>query len=203
MSFLAFLALPQILPFTAALALLLGLLAFELAGLGGLGHDLDADHDAGALAWLGAGQVPLTILIVLLLATFGGLGLVSGAAAMTVRGGPLSAWIVGPLALLVALPVTRVLAGAVHRLLPGNETAALPRAALVGQRGTITLGRAAIGEPARARVRDALGGVHYVMVEPEAADGPLGEGSEVLLTRADGAGFRAIAVDPHPFMLRS
>lgn len=199
---LHFIALPQNQPFAVALALMLGLLVLQLAGLGGDGgHDADTDADAdGPLAWLGAGRVPLMVVLVILLTAFGLLGLKAQAVAQMVRGAPLSAFLVAPAAFLLALPITRFAARLVGRLLPSVETAALPRDALVGRRASITVGRAAAGSPAQARVRDPLGGIHHVMVEPEASEGALAEGAEILLTRREGETFRAIRVDPNPFL---
>lgn len=199
---MAFLVLPQNLPFAAALALMAGVLALQLVGLdadhGGAAADADA---GGALTWLGVGRVPLLVAIVILLGLFGLLGLKLQGLAQLLRGAPLSAWIAAPAALAAALPLTRVAAGVIGRLLPSVETSAMPRDALLGRRGVITIGRAAAGSPAQARVRDPLGATHHVMVEPEHADAAFAEGAEVLLTRREGETFRAVAVDPHPFLV--
>lgn len=184
---------------------MLALFLLQLTGLGHFGHDANlhadarADAEAGALAWLGLGRVPLLALLVILLTAFGLIGLKAQAVIQLATGAPASAFAVAPAALALSLPVTRVIARAVGRLLPAVETSALPRDALLGRRGVITIGRAAPGSPVQARVRDRLGQVHHVMVEPEAADGALAEGCEILLTRADGGHFRAIAVDANPF----
>ncbi|WP_199555908.1 OB-fold-containig protein [Sandaracinobacteroides hominis] len=189
---------PSAIPFSVALGvmLLLGLLqAFALGVI-----ELPDDPVDTPLDWLNSGRVPLMVLLILFLTFFGLLGLALQALAARFAGGLLSFWVAGPLAGLAALPVTRWSSGLVGRILPNVETTAMPREALVGLRATITTGTARPGFPAPARVRDQLGGVHQVLVEPEADGEPLVERSEVLLVHRIGEIFRAIPVTPHPFL---
>ena len=70
---------------------------------------------------------------------------------------------------------------------------------LVGRAGTITVGRAALGSPARTRVLDPHGQAHHVLVEPNDPSQTFAEGDTVLLVRREGAGFRAILHDTPRF----
>ena len=56
------------------------------------------------------------------------------------------------------------------------------------------------GLAAQARVRDALGRSHYLMVEPDLDDEVFEEGAQVLIVRKAGAFFRCIA-NPHPGLM--
>jgi membrane protein implicated in regulation of membrane protease activity len=197
---LEFIAAPENLPFSVALLVMLLIGLVEAVGLGaGAVHlDADADMDGGGdlLGWLGVGQVPLLMLLVVFLAVFGLAGI-----AIQQMAGPLSLWIAAPAAVAAALPLTAVGARGLARIMPQDETTAVSLDSLVGRRGTITVGAARAGSPAQARVRDAYGQPHYVMVEPHDAAHPIGEGETVLLVRRDGNLFTGLGeadgVVPH------
>ena len=73
---LALLTAPANLPFAVSLVLMLLIGLVEAIGLGGaVALEFDADVDAGPLGWLGLGQVPLLIILVVFLALFGIIGL--------------------------------------------------------------------------------------------------------------------------------
>jgi hypothetical protein len=112
-------------------------------------------------------------------------------------GGLLPAPAAGAAALAVAFPLTSLLSRLLARILPTDETSAVSLATLVGRRGHIVLGEAAAACPARARVRDAHGLSHYVLVEPNLPGERLAEGEEILLVAREPGHFRAIAVAPH------
>lgn len=185
------------LPFTAALVLMFLIGMVEAAGLGG-GLEVDGDLDAGAgpspLGWLNAGRLPLLMLLVVFLLSFGVVGLVGQRVIVAATGdllAPVFAW---PLALVGGAALTRVGGRALARVLPLDETTAVSRDALVGRRGVIVTGAAATGSPAQARVRDGHGQTHYVMVEPEEEGGVLDQGEGVKLTRRRGHVYRAIRI---------
>ncbi len=197
---LDFIAAPGNLPFAVALTLMLLIGIVEALGLGASAaqFDLDADADGGALLdWLGFGRVPLLMLLVVFLASFGLVGL-----ALQQTAGPLPAWLAAAIAAVAALPVTGLGARALARIMPQDETTAVSLETLVGRRGTITVGTARSGSPAQARVRDVHGQSHYVMVEPHDPTRVIAEGETVLLIRRDGHLFTALCaadgVEPHP-----
>lgn len=182
--------------FLAALLLMLLIGAVEAAGLGGaLGHDgadgPDFDHPS-LLGWLNVGRLPLLMVIVVFLFAFGVTGLVLQQLITGVFRHPAPAWIAGPLAAAVALPFTRVLGGLLARILPGDETTAVSRETLVGRVAVIVTGEAKVGSPAQARVRDAHGQTHYVMVEPDDDGEAFAQGTSVIIVRNAGARFLAI-----------
>lgn len=188
---------PANLPFSVALMVMVLIALVEAVGLGAsVAHlDMDADVHAGdldLLAWLGIGRIPLLMVIVVFLALFGLLGLAVQQAAAALAGAPLSGWVAGPAAAVAALPLTGLCARGLARIVPQDETTAVSLDTLVGKRGTITIGTARRGSPAQARVRDAFGQVHYVMVEPHDEAHPIAEGETVLLARRDGHVFIAL-----------
>jgi hypothetical protein len=202
--------------FSAAVGLVLGLAVIETLGLllghGGLsgladhgfldahGPDVDAD---GLLGWLHLGRVPLTILLIIFLAAFGLAGFTAQILARQFLGQFLPLPLVAAGAVFLALPAVRILGGAIGRIIPKDETFAVSLDDLAGRIATVVTGTARRDRPAQARVRDALGRTHYVMVEPDEADEVFPAGSEVLLVRrVGGSRFRAIA-NPRPELLRS
>ena len=188
---LEIIAAPANWPFSLALLIMLMIGAVEALGLGASAVHLDvgADLDSGGdlLGWLGVGQVPLLMLLVVFLAFFGLAGL-----AIQQWAGPLPLWIAAPAAVAAALPLTGLGARGLARIMPGDETTAVSLDSLVGRRGTITIGTARRGSPAQARVADIHGQVHHVMVEPYDDDCAFGEGETVRLDRRDGHIFIAV-----------
>lgn len=187
---------PENLPFAVALVLMLMIGAVEALGLGIGAAGADAHADVGAdgdlLGWLGLGRIPLLMLIVVLLALFGLVGIAGQQLAAALLGGPLSPWIAGPAAFAAALPLTGLAARGLERVLPRDETTAISLEDLVGRRATVVVGTARQGSPARASVRDRHGLTHYVMAEP--TDGQsVGEGGTLLLVRREGEIFVGLA----------
>ncbi|HEX9946934.1 MAG TPA: YqiJ family protein [Allosphingosinicella sp.] len=184
-------AAPANLPFSVALLVMLMIGAVEALGLGTSAVHLDvgADVDGGGdlLGWLGVGQVPLLMLLVVFLAIFGLAGL-----AIQQFAGPLPLWTAVPGAVAAALPLTGLGARGLARIMPRDETTAVSLDSLVGRRATITIGTARRGSPAQARVSDVHGQAHYVMIEPYDDAHALGEGETVILERRDGNIFIAL-----------
>jgi membrane protein implicated in regulation of membrane protease activity len=169
--------------------------AVEAVGLGASAVHLDIDADAPGpdlLAWLGVGRIPILMLLVVLLALFGIVGLAVQQLAVGLMGSPLSPWIAGATALAAALPLAGLGSRGLARILPQDETTAVSRDSLLGKRGIVTVGTARRGSPAQARVRDLHGQPHYVMVEPQEEAHPFGEGDTVLLVGRDGDTFIGI-----------
>jgi len=200
--------------FTAAVGLVLGLAVIESLGLlfghggpsGWLEHWLLDYHDStgeGLLGWLHLGKVPLTILLILFLSVFGLTGFIAQMLARELLGQFLPLPLAALGALLLAVPTVRALGGALAKIMPKDETFAISLDDLTGRIATVVIGTARQGLPAQARVRDALGHAHYVMVEPDQADAEFASGTEVLLVRRiGGSRFLAIA-NPRPELLRS
>lgn len=163
--------------------------------------DLDSDLDAHAashgpltavLGWLRIGEVPVLVLFVIFLTSFGliGLGLQTLMSGLTGRLVPASiAWL--PV-FAVSLPVLRTAAGLAARVMPKDETLAVSRETFVGRVAVIVLGTARRSEPAQARLRDEHGKTHYIMAEPDVDGEEFSAGDDVLIVRSAGARFRVI-----------
>lgn len=194
------------LPYTAALVLMVMLAVLQVVGAADLigGHadgHVDIDHDlsvdAGLLWLVGLGRVPFLVWVMLLLALFGLIGLSAQQMLIALTGHPLTNWITGPLTGIAALPATGLIARPLGRLLPQDETSAINVSALIGREGEIVIGTASVGSPARTRVTDPFGQVHYLMVEPDEASQRFLTGEKVLLVRREGELFKAISRGDH------
>lgn len=192
---------PENTPFAVSLALLVLLVIVQALGLSHLLPDPDFDSDAvdghadiggGLASLLGFGQVPLMVWLSCFLASFGLLGLSLQELFGGVFGAPFPAPAASGAALLAALPATSLVTRALGAVWPKDETTAVPIDALVGRRGTIAVGRASRGNPARAVVRDIHGQMHNVMVEPHHDNGSFSAGEDVFLVRREGEIFFAL-----------
>jgi hypothetical protein len=211
-------------PFAVALLLMLGLLLIELAALvTGLGvNDLvdelvvprtgletagdaatgmEATGAAGThtplsrlLAWLYVGRVPVLMLLIAFLTLFGLAGLLLQATLLKTVGFALPAVVAGPVVLALTLPLLRGSAALLERVLPRDETSAVHPSSFVGHTALVVGGDARRDLPAQARLVDAFGTGHYVLVVPEDHGAVLPAGTRVLLVRKLGGGrFGAIA----------
>lgn len=192
---------PENTPFAVSLAILVLLVLVQVIGLGHIVPDPDFDSDVpdghvdlgGGLASLfGFGRVPLIVWLSCFLACFGLLGLSLQELFAGLFGAPFPAPAASGAALMAAVPANAVLTRLLGAVWPNDETTAVPIDALVGRRGSIAVGQASRGNPARAVVRDIHGQMHNVMVEPHHDNAAFGEGEEVFLVRREGEIFYAL-----------
>ena len=190
-------------PFAVALAVLALLLVMQVVGLSDTGGDLDTDVDGdtgadgsdisgGVASLLGMNRLPLMAWLSIFLACFALLGWSGQQLLADLLGAPLPALPAAGMGLLIGVPATSILARPLSRIWPHDETTAVSTNRLVGRRGTISIGTARRGSPARALVQDHFGQPHNVMVEPHEDTAALAEGDEVLLVRREGEVFFAV-----------
>ncbi|MBX9874745.1 MAG: YqiJ family protein [Beijerinckiaceae bacterium] len=199
---LAVLSASESIIFVSALILMMLIGVVQVIGLGGqfgldTHVDVDTDADIDLLGWLGVGTLPLMIVIVVLLALFGTIGLIIEQVSHDIFGAMVSPLIAAPASLLISLPLTGLSARGLARILPRDFTTAVSLDTLVGESGRILTGRARQGSPAKARVEDAHGQAHFVMVEPNTPDQTLEEGEIILLVRREDTVFFAISRGDH------
>ena len=207
----AFLFATENIIFVSAIVLMLLIGAVQAIGIAG-DFDLDIHGDADLpgwlglgwlelgwleLGWLGLGRLPLLMLLAIFLALFGMIGLIGQHLLLDFAGAMLSPLIAAPAAFLASLPLTGFAARSLAPLLPRDQSSAVPLDALTGSFARIVTGVARSGSPARARVEDAYGQAHYVMVEPDNAGQTLEEGETILLVRREEHVFRAISHGDH------
>lgn len=211
---------PENAPFAVALVLLALIALVEVAGLmlgtspSGLidQHmpDIEADADVmhpevgvhdgpqasvfeRLLGWLSIGRVPILVLLIVFLSTFGVAGLIVQQIARGVLGMPLPALVASLPALAAALPSMRYAGRGLARIMPKEETQAVSQRSFIGKVAVITRGEARRGLPAEAKLRDAFGHAHYVLVEPDEESVTFAQGTEVLIVSQTGIAYRVIA----------
>ena len=121
------------------------------------------------LSWLYVGKLPLLMLVVIFLATFGLLGYSLQYALHQFSGFYLQGGVAAVIVWFASLPLVRMAAAGVYHIFPKDETTAVTQ----------------------ARVKDGYGQQHYVMVEPD-DDNALMQGETVLLISLQDNLFKAI-----------
>jgi hypothetical protein len=202
---------PETLPFGVAVALIVAIALLE--GLGMLvalspsnviddllPHAVPESGLDRVLGWLHLGRVPALVLLLLFLLGYALFGYALQKVAFNLLGGFLPAWLAGLLAVPPGLATVRGLGSLVAHIIPRDESSAVSEQSLVGRAGVISGGQARRGLAAQARVRDAFGRTHYLMVEPDLDDEVFEEGAQILIVRKAGAFYRCIA-NPHPNLI--
>lgn len=164
------------------------------------GHGgLDAAHEPGlfgtAWDWLNAGRVPLLVLIMIMLGSFGSIGYVIEGMSHALVGWVPTSMAAIP-AFILMLPVTRRISLLVSKVVPRDETYVIEAGGLVGQTGVIVTGPLAQNTIARVKVRDAHGNHHFPWVRTKDPNLKLDNGDHVLLVEHIGSEYLAIAADP-------
>jgi len=190
------------LPFAIALAALFIIAFLQLIGAGDIfegADDIEIELDAevadgleasgfmdGVSTLLGLGRVPFLIWLASLLFVFSVTGVVGQWIIDSVTGAALGAGLAALIAGAVALPLNGLFVRPIGRVLPKDESSAVGLESLVRRDAVIQTGTARASSPARAKVKDAFGQPHFVMVEPNDPASEIGEGETVLLVRREG-----------------
>lgn len=187
------------LPFAIALGLMLLFAILQFVGIGDFDGEVDLDLDieadgasglfGGLTTLLGIGKVPFFIWLVIQLFLFAGIGISIQSLAESLTGSPLYVWLAALASAVVSVPFTSALVRPLANIIPQDESSAVGLDSLLGKRAVVTMGRAARGHPARAKVYDVHGHAHYVMVEPHEDDSEMSEGDDVLLVRRERQAF--------------
>jgi hypothetical protein len=203
---------PHNLPFAISLGALFVIAILQVIGAGDMfdsadvdiGIDMDADIADGLEASgfmdgffsvLGIGRVPFLIWLSCLLFVFSLVGVLGQWVIGSVSGEPLGAGLALVLAAAAALPLNGVLVRPLGRILPQDESSAVGLESLVRRDAVIQTGTSRAGSPARAKVKDAFGHPHFVMVEPHDEGAQLAEGETVLLVRREGELFFGVTYE--------
>lgn len=150
------------------------------------------------LGWLRIGEVPLLMLLVIFLFSFGLSGLLLQGLFQALTGWLAPGWLAVPLVFVASLPLVRLGGGVLQAVMPRDETTAVTGDSLLGRIAVITLGTARQNYPAEARVKDQHGYTHYLQLEPDAEGDEFLQGTEVLLLSRQGAVYKGIRnINPH------
>ncbi|MCW5745914.1 MAG: DUF1449 family protein [Alphaproteobacteria bacterium] len=146
-----------------------------------------------ALDWLNAGRVPLLVLIIALLAAFGGLGMVLQTV-VGIAGFYVPKLLAIAVVIVPAVVCTRHLSRLVARVVPRDESYVQNAADFVGLVGEVTVGPVKRGVVARVRIRDRFGNTHWPRVEPADPEQVIAAGTSVLVIEARQGGVLAVTI---------
>lgn len=160
---------------------------------------VDADSALSRfLGWLRIGEVPILMLLVIFLLSFGLSGLLLQGVLQSLTGMLAPGWLAVPVVLCLSLPMVRFGGGVLQVIMPRDETSAVTGDSLLGRVAVVTLGTARYHYPAEARVKDQHGYSHYLQLEPDVEGDEFEQGSEVLLLSRQGAVYKGIRnANPH------
>lgn len=145
-----------------------------------------------ALSWLRIGQIPFVVILVIFLAAFGLIGLFIQKINLSLFGYLMPAVISILPAFVFAILCVRFTGRILARIMPQDETTAVSLDTLIGRVATIIVGNASTEYAAQAKVKDAFGKYHYIMIEPDNKQDVFLQGSSALLVRRNGSKFYAI-----------
>lgn len=144
------------------------------------------------LSWLCIGKVPVLALIVVFLTSFSLVGFVGQSTIYSVVKFYLPSAITGLGALFIALPMTHHFGSVLARIMPKEQTDAVSKESFIGRVAVIIRGTAKMGQAAEAKLKDAKGMVHYILVEPDNENADFNQGDEIILVEQKGPIFRGI-----------
>ena len=162
--------------------------------------DVEIDHDmevsttspvSGFLGWLHIGEVPILIILVVFLTTFGIFGLLAQRVILNATGGMWSGGMLAVPVLALSLPAVSFLGGVLAKHFPKTLSEAVSEEDFVGSTAKVVLGSGELGKPVQAKITDNYGQDHYVMVEPETQGVQLESGDSVTITGRSGAVYKA------------
>lgn len=143
------------------------------------------------LNWLSFGKVPTLTLLIVFCTVFSLFGLLEQSFFQRTLGYEIDPFIAGFPAALAGLFAMRWGGRLLCAVMAKTRGDSMEATECVGRVATVVGGQARAGRPAEARLEDADGTTHYLLVEPEQAGQVFGQGSEVLIVRQHGAVFRA------------
>ncbi|WP_442578467.1 OB-fold-containig protein [Mesorhizobium sp. ASY16-5R] len=152
---------------------------------------LDGTSIGELFDWLNLGRVPISIIGMLLLVTFGAVGILLSDTLPLIPD-----WAYAFAAAPAAIGVTKVLGNGIARLIPQDESYAVSRGDLVGRTGVVTLGPLDDGHPGNVRVRDTHGDLHTIRARPADAGTVIEKGAEVVVVSGGDAPGRVFLVMP-------
>src|SRR5690606_27841047 len=119
--------------------------------------EISPDQSPGVFSkvfdWLFLGRLPLFILRVIFLTSYGLCGLLMQRVIRRLTRRLCSVWLFAPACVFLGMRVVRFLAKAASKVLPQDETSAIHSDELIGRIESIILGDATVHSPAQANVR--------------------------------------------------
>ncbi|TEW47862.1 OB-fold-containig protein [Psychromonas algicola] len=148
--------------------------------------ELPSGGISATLGWLYLHRLPMLVWLLLLLSSFGIVGVTLNYLVL------LPLWLTLPITIVATVFITRFLAKHLSKIIPKNESSATSSSSFVGKVATITIGKASKGHPTEAVVKDSYNQKHYVLVEPEESSKIFTQGMQVVLIQKQKSTWLAI-----------
>lgn len=189
MEFINFLLNENNVVFSSALFILAFLLSLELI-LFFIGAStnmaLDQDFIIDNFSWLNKGGLPFIIVLVLLLATFGSLGLIIQNFI------DINQYFLSIFVFIATLFIVRFLSSILSKILPKDETSIVSENSFIGKIGIVTIGVGNKENSVEFKVIDNLNRTHYIM--GYVIDGELKQGEKGLIVGLNKKGKYEVSV---------
>lgn len=189
MEFINFLLNENNVVFSSALFILAFLLSLELI-LFFIGAStnmaLDQDFIIDNFSWLNKGGLPFIIVLVLLLATFGSLGLIIQNFI------DINQYFLSIFVFIATLFIVRFLSSILSKILPKDETSIISENSFIGKIGIVTIGVGNKENSVEFKVIDNLNRTHYIM--GYVIDGELKQGEKGLIVGLNEEGKYEVSV---------
>ncbi len=189
MEFINFLLNENNVVFSSALFILAFLLSLELI-LFFIGAStnmaLDQDFIIDNFSWLNKGGLPFIIVLVLLLATFGSLGLIIQNFI------DINQYFLSIFVFIATLFIVRFLSSILSKILPKDETSIISENSFIGKIGIVTIGVGNKENSVEFKVIDNLNRTHYIM--GYVIDGELKQGEKGLIVGLNKKGKYEVSV---------
>ncbi len=148
--------------------------------------EVDIQTDTGYsfsrfFGWIRLKEVPVLMLLIIFLTSFGIIGLSIQLFAYKLFGTLWLQYIIIIPTLVFSIFSVRFFGGIIAKILPKDESSSISKKDLIGHIATITLGKAIKGSPAEAKAKDLHGQTHYFMIEPENENEIFLQGDKVLI----------------------
>ncbi|PLY07774.1 MAG: hypothetical protein C0625_04200 [Arcobacter sp.] len=178
------------------IALLEGVLAVLGAGLSDMldsfipdfepDMDFNIDTDSAYsftkfFGWIRLKEVPILMLLIVFLTSFGLIGLSIQFVLLKILGILWLQYLIAIPTFILSIFSLRIFGGIIKKILPKDESSSISKDELIGYIATITLGKAKKGLPAEAKTKDNHGQTHYFMIEPENEYEVFEQGEKVLI----------------------
>jgi len=115
--------------------------------------------------WLNKGRVPMLMIVLTFLTSFGLIGLITQFIWFSISGSYLYTLLVLPIAIIGSLPVVRIFSVILSKIMPRDETTAISTDQFIGGICTIVSGKASSTNFVEAKFKDQFNETHYIMVK--------------------------------------
>jgi len=149
----------------------------------------------GLTGWLCINRLPLLIWFVLALVSFAVAGLCVNYISLMWFDSLFSQSVSLPISLMLMALSCHLLGDKLAALLPKNESSAVSIEDFNGCVGVVTIGKAVVGNPSEAVIKDGYSQKHYVLVEPDTHGDHFLAGTQIVLLKRKGSVWSAAKLE--------